>query len=82
MEDLGHLKGQEKSPHNRVGLKKEKEKKRRNEKGPAPLRGAEGEARFLHSEKPPHSGKISWDREGALGDQSGMQQLVLEGRTE
>ena len=56
--------------------KERKRKKRRNEKGPAPLRGAEGEARFLHSEKPPHSGKISWDREGALGDQRGMQQLV------
>ena len=38
-EDLGHLKGQEKSPHNQVGWKKEK-KKRGNDKGPAALVGS------------------------------------------
>ena len=58
------------------GRTKGRKTKRGNEKGPAPLRGAKGEERFLHSEKSPHSGKISWDREGALGDQRGRQQLV------
>ena len=60
----------------RPGRTTERKTKRGNEKGPAPLREAKGEERFLHSEKSPHSGKISWDREGALGDQRGRQQLV------
>ena len=62
------------------GRTKGRKTKRGNEKGPAPLRGAEGEESFLHSEKPPHSGKISRDREGALGGQRGMQQLVSGGQ--
>ena len=37
---------------------------------------AEGEERFLHSEKPPHGGEMSWDRKGPSGDKRGTQQTV------
>ena len=56
-EDLGHLKGQERSPCNGVGRKKEKGKKGRGEEvgwDLHPWWGAEGEERFPHLGKPPH----------------------------
>ena len=55
-EDLGHWKGQERSPHNQVGQQKKEGKKRRGSSmGPVPLGGgAEEEERFLHLGKPPH----------------------------
>ena len=59
-EDLGHLKGQEKS-HNWVGLKEEK-KKKRNGMVPAPLMGAEGQKRFYKGGSLLNRGEISWDR--------------------
>lgn len=51
-EDLGHLKGQEKS-HNWVGLKEEKKEKEKTGLVPAPLVGAEGQ-KVPALRKPPY----------------------------
>ena len=67
-EDLVYLKGQERSPCNRVGQKKEegRRKRRGNRRGPLPLRGELKERRDSHIKGSPLTGgEISWDRRGA-----------------
>ena len=53
MEDFKHLKGQEKSLHNRVRQKEEESKKEPTNPG--------GKLRFPTSRKLAHNGKINWD---------------------
>ena len=74
-EDLGHLKGQEKSPRKRVGLKKEK--KKRKQDGTCTPAGELKERRGYRTQGSPlTSGESSWDREGASGARRRGQQSV------
>ena len=64
-EDFRYLEGQEKSPHNWVGKKKEK-MKREIKKGTNNSGRTIKVRRSSHIQKnhSPHSGEISWDRKG------------------
>ena len=86
-EELRHLKGQERSPHNQVGWKKEEEKRKRRGSGtgPAPLRrGLLKERRGYHIQGSLLTGEeIRWDRRGALGAIRGEHSnRSVAGRTE
>ena len=59
-------------------MKEGKKRKEETGRGQHSLWGAEGKERFLQLGKPLHSGEISWNREGASGDQRAMQQPVCE----
>ena len=74
-EDLGHLKGQEKSSHNWVGLKKEKKK----QNGTCTPGGELKDRRGSCTQGSPLTiGQISWDGGGASGAWRKAQQLVCD----
>ena len=59
-------------------MKERKKEKRNQKRDQQPWWEAEGKERPLHSEKPPHVGEISWERNGPSGDQRRMQWTVCE----